>query len=166
MSEVKMLGRFEAGADGTRHLFPLSVYWEDTDAGGIVYYANYLKFTERARTDMLRGLGINQQAMMEEEGANFVVRACEIEYLKPAKMEDELEIVTMMTDLRGASLRMAQDIYRGDDRLVETKVRVACLDKEGKPQRLSSAINAKFNAILGDSALHAKTLSQGRVNGK
>ncbi len=160
MSEVKMHGRFAADAAGTRHIFPLSVYWEDTDAGGIVYYANYLKFTERARTDMLRGLGINQQAMMQLEGANFVVRACEIEYLKPAKMEDELEIVTSVTDLRGASLRMAQNIYRDTDLLVETKVRVACLDRDGKPQRLSSAINDKFNAILGDSALHAKTLAR------
>jgi acyl-CoA thioester hydrolase len=160
MSEVNMLGRFETGAAGVRHIFPLSIYWEDTDAGGIVYYANYLKFTERARTDMLRGIGINQQSMMQEEGVNFVVRACEIEYLKPAKMEDDLKIETRLTDMRGASLRMAQNIYRGEELLVETKVRVACLDKEGKPQRLSSAINDKFNAILGESALHAKTLAR------
>lgn len=153
-----MLGRFDKSAEGTRHIFPLPVYWEDTDAGGIVYYANYLKFTERARTDMLRGLGINQQMMMEEEGANFVVRACEIEYLRPAKMEDELEIVTRVTDLRGASLRMAQNIYRGGDLLAETRVRVACLDAEGRPQRLSSAINDKFNAILGCSAVPNKTV--------
>ncbi len=160
MSKNNMLGRFETGVQGTQHIFPVPVYWEDTDAGGIVYYANYLKFTERARTDMLRGLGINQQAMMVEEGANFVVRACEIEYLKPAKMEDELEIVTSVTDLRGASLRMAQNIYRDGGLLVETKVRIACLDREGRPQRLSSAINEKFNAILGDSALYAKTLAR------
>ncbi len=160
MTDPRMLGRFESGADGMRHIFPLSVYWEDTDAGGIVYYANYLKFTERARTDMLRGLAINQQAMMVEEGANFVVRACEIEYLRPARMEDELEVVTTVTDLRGASLHMRQDINRGEERLVETKVRVACLDTEGRPQRLSSAINEKFNAILGNSALRAKTLAR------
>ncbi|PHQ72301.1 MAG: tol-pal system-associated acyl-CoA thioesterase [Sneathiella sp.] len=143
-----MLGRMEDTAEGKSHIFPVQVYWEDTDAGGIVYYANYLKFTERARTDMLRGLGINQQAMMED-GANFVVRACKIEYLIPAKMEDQLTVVTRLTDLRGASMRMKQDIYRDRDKLVTTEVRVACLGAEGRPQRLSSAINDKFNAILG-----------------
>jgi len=149
MAETVMLGRVEDQAEGKTHVFPLQVYWEDTDAGGIVYYANYLKFTERARTDMLRGLGINQQQMMTEEGANFVVRACEIEYLRPAKMEDQLTVVTRLTDLRGASMRMAQDIYRDNEKLVTTEVRVACLGTDGRPQRLSSAINDKFNAILG-----------------
>ena len=159
MSEARMLGRFEREEADVRHIFPLSVYWEDTDAGGIVYYANYLKFIERARTDMLRGLGINQQRMMTEEGANFVVRACEIEYLRPAIMEDELEIITRVTDLRGASLRMAQDSCRDGVRLVETKVRIACLDADGRPQRLSSAINEKFNAMIGQGALPAKTVA-------
>lgn len=159
MGEPRMLGRFETTrGGGKRHIFPLVVYWEDTDAGGIVYYANYLKFTERARTDMLRGLGINQQRMLTEEGGtHFVVRACEIEYLRPARMEDELEIVTEISDLRGASLRMEQDIYRDGTLLVTTKVRIACLDEEGRPQRLSSAINEKFNATLGQTALPAKT---------
>lgn len=151
-----MLGRFEAGSEGTQHVFPVPVYWEDTDAGGIVYYANYLKFTERARTDMLRGLGINQQEMLEE-GANFVVRACKIEYLKPAKMEDQLEVVTLVTSLRGASLHMQQNICRNGEILVETTVRVACLGEDGRPQRLSSAINDKFNALLGYSGLLANT---------
>ncbi|WP_334127657.1 tol-pal system-associated acyl-CoA thioesterase [Sneathiella sp.] len=159
MGEPRMLGRFErVNGGGMRHIFPLAVYWEDTDAGGIVYYANYLKFTERARTDMLRGLGINQQRMLTEEGgAHFVVRACEIEYLRSARMEDELDVVTEITDVRGASLRMKQDIYCDGERLVTTKVRIACLDAEGRPQRLSSAINEKFNATLGQTGLPAKT---------
>lgn len=144
-----MLGRFEEQPDGIRHLFPLQVYWEDTDAGGIVYYANYLKFTERARTDMLRGIGIHQQELMETEGQNFVVRSCKIDYFRPAKMDDALLVTTWITDLRGASLHMKQDISCQGDRLVETSVRVACMGEEGKPQRLSSAINEKFNALLG-----------------
>jgi acyl-CoA thioester hydrolase len=160
MTEGIMLGRFEAGPEGTQHIFPVPVYWEDTDAGGIVYYANYLKFTERARTDMLRGLGINQQEMLVEEGANFVVRACTIEYLSPARMEDQLEIITRVTSLRGASLHMRQDICRDDEILVETTVRVACLGDGGKPQRLSSAINDKFNALLGYSGLLANTTAR------
>ncbi len=149
MADAEMLGRFEELPEGPRHLFPLQIYWEDTDAGGIVYYANYLKFTERARTDMLRGIGINQQAMMVAEGQNFVVRSCKIDYFKPAKMDDKLMVTTWITDLRGASLHMKQDISCEEDILVETSVRVACLGQDGKPQRLSSAINEKFNALLG-----------------
>lgn len=160
MTEVTMLGRFEAGLGGTQHIFPVPVYWEDTDAGGIVYYANYLKFTERARTDMLRGLGINQQEMLREDGANFVIRACEIEYIKPARLEDQLEIVTVITSLRGASLHMQQDVCCEGEILVKTTVRVACLGEDGKPQRLSSAINDKFNAILGYSGLLAHTTAK------
>lgn len=140
MTEGRMLGKFATENDEVRHVFPVQVYWEDTDAGGIVYYANYLKFTERARTDMLRGLGINQQQMMIEDDANFVVRSCKIEYLRPARMDDQLEILTRLTDLRGASLQMRQDIRLGSDIIVTTKVRVACLGEGGRPQRLSSAI--------------------------
>jgi acyl-CoA thioester hydrolase len=160
MADGKMLGTFITVDSKIFHQFPVQVYWEDTDAGGIVYYANYLKFTERARTDMLRGLRINQQEMMIDEGANFVVRSCEIEYLLPAKMDDELNVVTCVTDLRGASLEMQQDICRGSDIIVTTKVRVACLGEGGRPQRLSSAINEKFNAILGSAEDFAHSLAR------
>lgn len=155
-----MLGRFITENKTVRHIFPVQVYWEDTDAGGIVYYANYLKFTERARTEMLRGLGINQQKMMSEDEANFVVRSCEIEYLRPARMDDQLEVLTTLIDLRGASLHMQQDIRLGRDIIVTTKVRVACLGKGGRPQRLSSAINDKFNAILGSVEETAYSLAR------
>jgi acyl-CoA thioester hydrolase len=87
--------------------------------------------------------------MMVDEGANFVVRACEIEYLQPAFMDDQLEIRTELTDLRGASMRMKQDIYREGGLLVTTSVRVACLGRDGRPMRLSSAINDKFNTLIG-----------------
>ncbi|MEH6526627.1 MAG: tol-pal system-associated acyl-CoA thioesterase [Sneathiella sp.] len=160
MTEGEMLGMFVTENDVVRHTFPVQVYWEDTDAGGIVYYANYLKFTERARTDMLRGLGINQQQMMVDEGANFVVRSCEIEYLRPARMDDQLEVLTTLTDLRGASLHMQQDIRHGRDIIVTTKVRVACLGEGGRPQRLSSAINDKFNATLGSAEDFAHFLAR------
>lgn len=160
MIDGTMLGKFVTEDNRIRHDFPVQVYWEDTDAGGIVYYANYLKFTERARTDMLRGLGINQLKMMVDEGANFVVRSCEIEYLLPAKMDDHLEVLTSLTDLRGASLKMQQNIRLGSDIIVTTKVRVACLGEGGRPQRLSSAINEKFNAILGSAEDFAHSLAR------
>jgi acyl-CoA thioester hydrolase len=160
MDDGKMLGEFVTTSEGIRHILPIQVYWEDTDAGGIVYYANYLKFTERARTDMLRGLGINQQRMLVEEAANFVVRSCEIEYFRPARMDDRLRVLTTLTQLRGASLHMQQDVHNRSDILVTTKVRVACIGGDGKPQRLSSAINDKFNAILGSAEHFAHSLAR------
>jgi len=147
--ELSMHGRLDYSADGENcHYFPLQIYWEDTDAGGIVYYANYLKFTERARTDLLRGLGINQQEMMQEDGLNFVVRECHVEYLKPAKMDDRIEVQTRVCDLKGASLQMLQNVYRGDDLLIKSSVRVACLKKTGRPARFSPQIKDKFASIV------------------
>jgi len=142
-------GRMIPVVDGPDiHSFPVQIYWEDTDAGGIVYYANYLKFTERARTDLLRGLGINQQSLMIEDNLNFVVRDCRIEYLKPAVMDDTIEVRTCIRDLKGASLKMDQDVYRGADILIKSTVRIACLQKSGRPARFSPQIKDKFASIV------------------
>jgi len=147
--EPSMQGQMIVATDGSMtHKFPVQIFWEDTDAGGIVYYANYLKFTERARTDLLRGLGINQHQLMMTDGQNFVVRDCHIEYLKPALMDDEIEVRTSLRDLKGASLQMDQDIYRGTDILIKSTVRVACLQKSGRPARFSPQIKDKFASIV------------------
>lgn len=152
MTEMTMIGKFLEDKSGiSTHSFPLQVYWEDTDAGGIVYYANYLKFTERARTDFLRGLGINQQEMMSLEQLTFVVRDCQIEYLKPAKMDDSLEVRTTLTDLKGATLMMHQDVIRQGETLIKSDVRVACLNKLGRPARFSPQIRNKFSSIIQSS---------------
>lgn len=125
-------GRIERGA----HVFPLRIYWEDTDAAGIVYYANYLKFIERGRTEMLRHAGVDQQKILEAEGLAFAVRAVNVEYLRPAKLEDEIEIVTSVAELGGASLVLDQGVRRGGEDLATAQVRIACIDRAGKPKRL------------------------------
>ncbi|MCG8693502.1 MAG: tol-pal system-associated acyl-CoA thioesterase [Minwuiales bacterium] len=125
-------GRFQDGA----HILPLRVYWEDTDAAGIVYYANYLRYTERARSDMLRAAGVGQTALREKDGIVFAVRNCEVEYLKPARLDDEIEVHTSLTDIGGATVSADQTVKRGGDDLVRTSIRLACVNKDGRPQRL------------------------------
>jgi acyl-CoA thioester hydrolase len=104
------------------------VYYEDTDAGGIVYYANYLKFFERARTEWLRALGVNQQALIEREGAAFVVRRATIDYRAPARLDDELTLSLSIAKLGHASVHFVQKAYRGDQLLAEAQVKVGCVD--------------------------------------
>jgi len=102
--------------------FPIRVYYEDTDAGGIVYYANYLKFAERARTEHLRYLGINQESMLKEKGMGFVVKDCKINYKSPAKLDDALNMTSKIQDQRSASFKMIQKLYRGDTVLAEIEI--------------------------------------------
>ena len=94
--------------------FPIRIYYEDTDAGGIVYYANYLKFAERARTEYLRHFGLDQDSMLKEKGIGFVVRDCHISYKSPAKLDDALNITCKVSELKGVSLKMEQKLYRGE----------------------------------------------------
>jgi acyl-CoA thioester hydrolase len=113
------------------------VYWEDTDGGGIVYYANYLRFLERARTEWLRSLGYSQRVLAQEPGIVFAVVSLSIDYRKPAKLDDEL-VITCEPQVEGAAtIAFAQRIYRGSDELVQASVRVACLDSGTlRPKRL------------------------------
>jgi acyl-CoA thioester hydrolase len=119
------------------------VYWEDTDGGGIVYYANYLRFLERARTEWLRSLGHSQQELAQTQGILFAVAGLSVEYRRPARLDDELIITCEPRSERAAVMRFLQRIYRGsapgaaDSLLVEADVRVVCVDKRTlKPQRL------------------------------
>lgn len=109
------------------------VYWEDTDAGGIVYYANYLKFAERARTELLRDHGIEQKTIREESGIAFVVTRCEIDYHHSAQLDDLLEIRTALHDLRKVRMTMHQEIWRNETKIASLVVALACIDKNGKP---------------------------------
>ena len=144
--------RLEWGAAMSEpHCFPLRVYWEDTDAAGIVYYANYLRFLERARSDMVRGAGIDQAALLDGEGIVFPVRRCEIDYLQPARLDDEIHVRTRVQNLRGASMDMDQDIHRGEEALVRAKVRLACIGPNGRPRRLPSAVRAALSEIVCDT---------------
>jgi len=130
------------------HKFPVRIFWEDTDATGVVYYANYLRFLERGRSDMVRGAGIDQAAMYNFEGVMFPVRRCEIDYLKPAQLDDELEVRTSLRKIGGASMDMDQDIFRGDEILVRAKVRLACVGWSGKPERVPEAVRNALSAIV------------------
>jgi len=115
--------------DGRHHMH-VRVYYEDTDFSGIVYHANYLRFMERGRTNYLRLLGADQRALFDEASAEapgfaFVVRAMQLDFLKPARMDDLLEVVTRPCEVKGASITLHQEVRRGDELLVEARVKVA-----------------------------------------
>jgi acyl-CoA thioester hydrolase len=105
-----------------------SVYWEDTDAGGVVYYANYLKFMERCRTDWLRALGIDQQRLRAERQVQFAVVNIQVDFLRPAVLHDEILVTAALKRLAGATIHFEQTIMRGNEQLIDATVRVACLD--------------------------------------
>lgn len=130
------------------HRFPVRVYYEDTDALGIVYYVNYLKFAERARTEMLRLAGHDQFDLLAREGIGFTVRRCEVEYFTSARLDDALEVRTRMTDVRGASMRIEQSIWRGETELARIALRVACVNPEGRPIRLPDGLRAQFEPLV------------------
>lgn len=117
------------------HAFTCRVYYEDTDLAGIVYYANYLKFIERARSEWIRDLGIDQVAL-KARGLVFAVRRVEADYLKPARFDDLLTVTTAETERSPARITLSQDIHRGPDLLFAAKVTLVCLTDEGKPTRL------------------------------
>jgi acyl-CoA thioester hydrolase len=141
-------GRIEGG----RHLLPLRVYYEDTDAQGIVYYANWLRFLERGRTEMLRLLGQEHSALRLELGLNWVVRRCLIDYLKPGRLDETIEIVTRCGALRGASLDMLQEATRGGETLVRAELLVACMGADGRPARLPPAVRIALGEVAADPA--------------
>src|ERR1700684_2931366 len=103
-----------------------NIYWEDTDAGGVVYYANYLKFLERARTDWLRAMGVDQQRVRTERRLQFVVVNIAVDFLRPALLHDEILVTATLERLAGATIHFKQTIERGDERLIDATVRVAC----------------------------------------
>ncbi len=109
-------------------VWPVRVYWEDTDAGGVVYYANYLKFMERARSEWLRAFGFEQDVLRDEAGVVFVVRRVEIDYLSPARFNEQLEVSVRLHEMGRASLSVRQELMRGSTRLAEAVVTLACVD--------------------------------------
>jgi len=108
----------------------LRIYWEDTDAGGVVYYANYLKFMERCRTDWLRALGIDQVRLRAERRLQFAVVSVAVDFLRPAVLNDEILVTAELERLRGATIEFKQTIMRDDVQLIDASVRVACLDSD------------------------------------
>ena len=139
----------EISADGT-FVMPVRVYYEDTDAGGIVYYANYLKFAERARSEYTRTLGCDQQAeLSSEDRIGFAVRHCEIDYLKPAVLDDLLTVSCKIVEYGGASALMHQEIRRGEETLVVLDVKVACLNLiKKRPVRMPVSLVQKIEKYI------------------
>ncbi len=136
------------------HRYAVRVQWEDTDAAGIVYYANYLRFIERGRSDLLLAHGIDQRGLIDSDhGVAFAVRTCHVDYLKPARLHEELTVTTAMTELRGASLTLAQDVWRGEELLVRAEVKLACIDSKGRARRVPPPIAALF-ATLSPNLSH------------
>jgi len=126
----------------SEHVWPIRVYFEDTDAGGVVYYANYLKFVERARTELLRAAGLDHVALAKAFGVQIVVRNCAVEYIAPARLDDALEVRSRITTMGGASFSIRQEVHRpmpgetGNTLLAAADVRLACVDGEFRPARL------------------------------
>lgn len=132
------------------HRLNIRVYYEDTDLAGIVYYANYLKFIERGRSEWLRDLGIDQGALKQQEGKVFAVRRVEADYLRPARFDDMLSVETTLQALGPARIIVAQTVRRGDDRLFTAMVTIACLDDRGRPTRLPALLAARLGKAAGD----------------
>ena len=136
---------------GPRHLFPLRVYYEDTDLTGLVYHANYLRWIERARSDLLRLLGIDQRAAVEAGEGHYAVAEVHIRYLAPARLDDAVTIVTEASELRSASVRLRQQALRQDgsegNLLAEAAVRVGFISPEGRPRRQPAAWRAAFDTL-------------------
>jgi len=124
------------------HLWPLRVYYEDTDLAGIVYYANYLKFIERARTEFVRELGVDQGALKRDLGLVFAVRRVEADYRSPAKFDDQLVVATHVESVTAARLVMRQIVRRHETVLFEACVTLVCLHETGKPARIPADIRA------------------------
>ena len=116
--------------------YVIKIYYEDTDAGGVVYYANYLKFLERARSEAIYSLGLSNKEILEKEGVIIIVKSCNIEYKKPAKFEDEIEIFSKITEVKNSSFKMHQVIKKKFDIISKADVVLVTVNKKGKPVRI------------------------------
>ena len=125
-----------------RHRFKLRVYYEDTDFAGIVYYANYLRFIERARTEFVRSLGVDQGALKRKAGQVLVVKKLTSEFLVPARFDDVLFVETQLLECSGARIELQQDIYRDSELLFMSRVSLACVNEQGKPVRVPEEIKS------------------------
>ena len=129
----------------------LKVYYEDTDAGGVVYYANYLNFLERARTEALVSLGFSNKKIKDEFGALIIVKSCTIDYKKSAYLEDELSIRSFVKSITKTSFFMNQFISRGEDTIVEAKVHLVFVNNKSKPMRIPGSLFQDFKPYFCDS---------------
>ena len=143
---------YRGGFVGREHHFALTVYFEDTDTAGIVYYANYLKFMERARSDMLRCAGIDQRAAKEAGEGVYAVAEVSIRYLRPAKLGDDILVLSTVEQVRAASVLIHQRVMRGPEQLTHARVTAAFLDPQDRPRRQPRPWVEKFREIMSAHA--------------
>jgi len=143
-SDTAVEGRF----DGREHRFPVRVYFEDTDLSGVVYHANYLRYMERARSDMLRLAGIDQRAAHEAGEGAYAVSSLAIRYVRPARLDDVLVVVTRLTRVRAASVDIHQRVMRGSDLVTEAEVTAALVAPSGRPRRQPRAWIDAFTSLV------------------
>ncbi len=136
---------------GARHLYAVRVYYEDTDLSGIVYHANYLRWFERARSDLLRRLGIDQRAAVEAGEGAYAVSELTLRYLRPARLDDDVLIETRCTEMGAASCRMAQRAIRDGKTLVEASLRVGFITPDGRPRRQPAPWRAAFTQFMEET---------------
>ena len=138
---------YRGGFVGAEHHFALTVYFEDTDTAGIVYYANYLKYMERARSDMLRAVGVDQRAALDAADGVYAVAEVAIRYLRSARLNDDLVVVSTLETIRAASVIIHQRVMRGPDILTDARVTAAYMTLDGRPKRQPAEWIDRFRAI-------------------
>lgn len=138
---------YRGGFVGHEHHFALTVYFEDTDAAGIVYYANYLRFMERARSDMLRAVGVDQAAELQSSGSAYAVAKVNIRYLKSARLGDDLVVISTVEEIKGVSVSIHQRVMRGKEQLTDARVTAAFITAGGRPQRQPKEWIERFKGI-------------------
>jgi acyl-CoA thioester hydrolase len=143
---------YRGGFVGREHHFALTVYFEDTDTAGIVYYANYLKYMERARSDMIRAVGIDQRAAKETGEGVYAVAEVNIRYLRPAKLGDDLLVLSTVEQVRAASVAIHQRVMRGPQTLTDARVTAAFLDTNDRPKRQPGHWVDRFRKLLSEHA--------------
>ncbi len=149
MSETGGLGRFE----GKTHILPIRVYYEDTDLSGVVYHANYLRYMERGRTEFFRLAGVSKMASLDDdEPTAWTLRHASLEFHRPARLEDQLEVRSTCPLLTGARMQAVQKIYCGDALLVSGKVEACMMTLGGKPRRIPQAVREKLLPYLLETA--------------
>jgi acyl-CoA thioester hydrolase len=143
------------------------VYYEDTDTGGVVYYANYLRFFERCRTEWLRSLGFGQRELAERDGAVFVVAGAEIQYLRPARLDDELRVDARVAELYASYVVFEQRAWRGDELLSRSRVKVACVDAQTlRPRRIPAALGVALQELHPDKTAGATACADSLAAGR
>ncbi len=143
---------YRGGFVGSEHRFALSVYFEDTDTAGIVYYANYLKYMERARSDLLRAIGVDQTATLDAGEGVYAVADVAIFYKRPARLGDDLVVFTRLLEIRAASVIINQKVMRGNEHLTDARVTAAFLSPDGRPRRQPAEWVEAFRALIAKGA--------------